>query len=438
MKPMHLHKDGDVAVAGRFALANPAVLPSRFGRKDAEGDLRELKLAMKNQKTAMEEAHLSLKATVEQITKDAKSASEVGEAAKAAVEKAAEAAGVQAQKFADLEQEFAKFRDLLDQKRAAQKSLGAQFCETDDAKTLFEKKRGSASLHVKSITEATTGTGDAGNLIRADRVPGVITDPNRPMFLRQLLGAGQTTSNAIEFVRETGFTNAAAPVAEGALKPESDIQFELDSAPVRTIAHWIMASMQVLDDVPMLMSYIDSRLRYGLELEEEEQLLSGDGTGQNILGLIPQATAYDDSRGIPGDTRIDVLRRAMTQVRVAEYQADSIVIHPNDWESIELTKTADGAYVWAQPTAIAAARLWGLPVITSTALTEGEFLVGNFLQAATVWDRMLARVDVAREDGDNFRTNMVTIRAENRLALTVFRPEAIVYGNFTDVVSTGV
>ena len=436
MKPMHLHKDGDVAVAGRFALAAPAV--HRFGRKDAEGDLRDLKLALKNQKTAMEEAHRDLKSTVEVITTDAKSAKEIGEAAKLAVEKAAEAANTQAQKFADLEQEFAKFRENMDKKAALAKSLGAQFCETDEAKTLFEKKRGRASMPVKSITSATTGTGDAGTLIRADRIPGVITDPNRPMFLRQLLGAGQTTSNAIEFVRETGFTNAAAPVAEGATKPESDLQFELDSAPVRTIAHWIMASMQVLDDVPMLMSYIDSRLRYGLELEEEEQLLAGDGTGQNILGLIPQATAYDDSRGRVGDTRIDVLRRAMTQVRVAEYQADSIVIHPNDWELIELTKTSEGAYVWANPTAIAAARLWGLPVITSTALTEGEFLVGNFLQAATVWDRMNARVDVATEDRDNFIKNMVTIRAENRLALTVFRPEAIVYGDFADVVSTGV
>lgn len=285
---------------------------------------------------------------------------------------------------------------------------------------------------MKAITSLTSGAGAAGDLIVPQRQPGIVRQPDRQMTIRDLLTVGRTTSNSIEFVQETGFTNAAAPVAEGATKPESSLEFNLQSTPVRTIAHWIQASKQILQDVPALQSYIDTRMRFGLMIVEEDQILSGDGTGQNLLGLIPQATPFDTGRVRPGDTRIDIVRRAMTQVRLAEYRADAIVLHPSDWEEIELTKTDEGAYVWANPRGLLGPTLWGLPVIDTTAVEEGEFLVGNFQMAAMLWDREDAVVDISTEDRDNFIKNMVTIRAEERLALEVSRPEALIYGDFED------
>ena len=176
-------------------------------------------------------------------------------------------------------------------------------------------------------------------------------------------------------------------------------------------------------------------MRFGLALVEEAQILAGDGTGQNLLGLIPQSTPFDVSRAKTGDTRIDIVRRAMTQVRLAEYRADAILLHPSDWEEIELTKTDEGSYVWANPRGLLGPTLWGLPVIDTTAVEEGEFLVGNFQMAAMLWDREDAVVDISTEDRDNFIKNMVTIRAEQRLGLEVSRPEALIYGDFDEVVT---
>lgn len=223
------------------------------------------------------------------------------------------------------------------------KSLGEQFTESEEVALAIkggQAWRGRARMELKAITSATTdANGSAGDLINPQRTPGIVAPPERTLTIRQLLAPGRTNSNSIEFVQETGYVNAAAMVAEGGLKPESTLKFNLETTNVRTLAHWVLASKQILDDVPQLQSYIDARMRYGLADVEEMQLLLGDGTGQNLLGLIPQATDFDEGRRKAGDTMIDTIRRAMTQVRIAEYRATGIVMHPSDWEQIELTKT---------------------------------------------------------------------------------------------------
>jgi HK97 family phage major capsid protein len=103
-----------------------------------------------------------------------------------------------------------------------------------------------------------------------------------------------------------------------------------------------------------------------------------------------------------------------------------------DWADIELTKDSTGSYIWVNVQEGGVQRLWKLPVVDSNAVPEGEFLVGAMNIAAQVFDREDAAVEVSTEDGDNFRTNMVTIRAEERLALAVYRPESFVHGEFED------
>jgi HK97 family phage major capsid protein len=238
---------------------------------------------------------------------------------------------------------------------------------------------------------------------------------------------GRTTSNLIQYVRESGFTNAAATVSEGDAKPESTMTFELQQSPVVTIAHWVKASKQILDDFAQLQSYIDGRLRYGLQLVEENQLLKGSGVGNNLDGIYTQATAYSAPFAPSGAfTKIDVIRLMLLQAELAEYPATGIVLHPSDWAAIELTKDSQRQYLFANPQAVATPMLWGRRVVATQAMTVDTALVGAFSLGAQIFDREDANVVISTENQDDFIRNMVTIRAEERLALAVYRPAAFV------------
>ena len=184
-------------------------------------------------------------------------------------------------------------------------------------------------------------------------------------------------------------------------------------------------------------SIIDNRLRYGLAYKEEQQLLTGDGTGQNLLGIIPQATAFSAPFDPAGtETVIDSLRLALLQSELAEFASTGIVLNPTDWARIELLKDTTGRYIIGNPQGTLAPTLWGRPVVATQAISVDKFLCGAFQQGAQVFDRWQARVEVATENEDDFVKNMVTILAEERLALAVYRPEAFVYGDFGNVSST--
>lgn len=333
--------------------------------------------------------------------------------------------------------------DELEQKMARRpndtpnevKSLGCQFVESDQFKSLkgAAGQRGKANLEVKAtITSLTTdAAGSAGDLVQTTRLPGIIAPPDRKLTIRDLLMQGRMDGNALEYVRETGFTNNAGMVAEGTKKPQSDIKFDLVSTTAKVIAHYMKASRQILDDASQLQSYIDGRLRYGLAFKEEQQILNGDGTGQNLLGIIPQATAYVRPAGVTpsSETIIDTLRYAMLQAVLAEYPASGHVLNPIDWASIETLKDSTGQYIIGNPQGAASPTLWRLPVVETQAITAGKFLTGGFSMGAQIFDRWLSRVEVATENEDDFINNLVTILAEERLALAVYRPEAFIYGD---------
>lgn len=320
-------------------------------------------------------------------------------------------------------------------------SIGQMFTAQDGfdsfAASAARGSRFSAQFQAAAIDSK---PGSAGTLIVPDRLSGVRGAPDMRLTVRDLIAWGRTTSNNIEYVKEKLFTNAAGPVAEGALKPESGLTFEAANAPIATIAHWIQATRQVLSDASMLQSYIDGRLRYGLKLKEEDQLLNGSGTGQNLNGIMTQATVYADPGVNPVvETRLDRLRLAMLQVEMAEFYADGIVISPVDWAAIELTKTADNAYLFANPQNYNAPGLWGRNVVPTRAIDSGDFLVGQFGGGVAVqgWDREDVTVMVSLEDRDNFVKNMVTILCEERIGLTVFNDAAFVKGNFSDLAAGG-
>lgn len=332
------------------------------------------------------------------------------------------------QRFFDLEQKLAG--NAPDQ--TAQKSFSERVSED-----LIKNWNGDrAKAKVTSFDKALgSGAASAGALVQPQQVPGILTPGLRRLTVRDLLAQGRITSNALEYVRENIFTNAAAPVAEGALKPESNITFTKETANVKTIAHWMQASRQIMDDAPALQSYINSRMMYGLALVEENQMLNGDGTGDNLLGLNAVGTDYETALNADGDNGADILAHAIYQVSLSEFEADGIILNPRDWHRIALLKDANGNYILGGPQAFASKVLWGLPVVSTTAQAVGSFTVGAFGLASQVWDRMDATIEISNQDRDNFVKNMLTILCEERLALAHYRPAAIVTGSMT--VSSG-
>ncbi|MGB1215953.1 MAG: phage major capsid protein [Pikeienuella sp.] len=311
------------------------------------------------------------------------------------------------------------------------KSAGQEFIESEEFKSSVTTQQPfKFSMEVKDITNADNlATGVTRSVLVPEQSGGFTFPAQQELRVRNLIPSGSTASNSIRTIRELGYTNNAAPVAEGALKPLSDLTFEEVVTPVQKIAHRFKASMEILDDAPMLRSYIDGRGRYGLNLVEEGQLLTGTGTAPNLHGLLPQATAYDNTTitGYTPATLVDDIRVAKLQVRKALYPASGVVMNPEDWAAIELLKDTQNSYLFSSVTSGATPMLWGMPVVVSDSMTAGDFLVGAFSLGAQIWDRMGMTVMVSTEDGDNFSENMVTILFEKRLALEVSRPEAFVY-----------
>jgi HK97 family phage major capsid protein len=326
----------------------------------------------------------------------------------------------------EIEQKLARRPGADDEQRV--KSYGYQVIESEELKNFAskgEQLRKGQSLHidVKAITSA---NGSAGQGVYPDYQPGVIQLPNRRLTIRDLVSPGRTNSNLVNYLKETGFTNNAAITAEGARKPESDIDYALTGAPVRKIAHFIKASSEILEDFPQLQSLIDARLRYGLDFAEEAQLLKGSGSGNNLNGIYNQATAYSAPFTPDAATVIDTLRLMLLQAELAEYPSDGIVLHPTDWAKIELTKDSQGRYIIGNPQGDLAPRLWGRPVVATQAMTVDTALVGAFKLGAQIFDRSDANVVIATENEDDFVNNLVTLLIERRLALAVYRPEAFI------------
>lgn len=337
-------------------------------------------------------------------------------------------------RLGEMEKRFARLPDN-DNVSAFGETIADKMVATEAFKDLQGGRvRGRAHVEMAAITSGNTtvGTGRSAStsLVVADRRPGIVTPAERVLTIRDLIAPGETSSNSIEYVQETGFTNNAAPVAEGAQKPYSDLTFDMKTAQVRVIAHLFKMSKQIMDDAPGLVSYVNVRGTSGLKQKEELQLLFGDGTGQNLHGLIPQATVFDDALRKASDTRVDTIRRAIQQVRRAEYRASGIIMNPDDLADLELTKDAGGNYIIVDPIEGGQGHIWRLPIVDTTAMPSGQFLVGALDTAAQLFDRQQVTFEISTENVDDFEKNMATARIEERLALAVYRPESIVTGTF--------
>lgn len=243
----------------------------------------------------------------------------------------------------------------------------------------------------------------------------------RASVVRDLITVGQTDSDTVEYARQTAYTNAAAETAESTVvtdgaKPEATIAFEKVTASVKTIAHWVPITKRALSDAGQLRTYVEQILRYGLDKRLEEQIVAGNGVGDNITGITATSGILTQAKGT--DSVADAIHKAITQIRLGFNEPNGIALHPNDWEIVRLAKDSTGNYLLGGPGMAAAEQLWGLPVAVSSAVTDDTGIVGDFRQAA-LWLREGPVVLASDSHSDFFTRNLVALLAEMRAAFGV-------------------
>jgi len=246
---------------------------------------------------------------------------------------------------------------------------------------------------------------------------GVASGPAPALRVRSLIPTVGINAGSIVYTRETAFINAAAPVAEGAAKPQSDITYANITAPIETIAHWIKIAKQTYEDLPQLAAELEARLVYGLQTKEESQLLKGNGITPNLQGFYTVATPA----AVPpaGTTLLDRLRLGVGQLQAAGYEATGVVISSADWTGAAIAKDTTGQYIISPAGFLP-------PVVVSSALVAGEWLVGDFRSGSTLYERETATVQVAAYNEDDFTHNLFTVLAELREVLAIYQTAAFV------------
>lgn len=320
--------------------------------------------------------------------------------------------------------------NVLDGKASPQ-SLGELVIAADGFEAYASGSAGkSFKFHASTVTgQEGSPPANSDTIAAPQRLNGIIGGSMRMLRVQDVLPSGVVTGNMVEYTRETSFTNNAAETAEGATKPESDIGFELVQAPVKTIATLMFASKQILDDAPQLQSFLDTRMRHAVEERMDKQLLVGNGTGQNISGIMASGnhTVFTPEAG---ENALDSINRAIYAVHANDYAPTAVIMNPADWGGIERIKrgTGDAAYVIGNPSNPMGPTIWGLPVVLSNNMTAGSFIVAAFDVAYQVWNREGTTVEFFEQDGNNVKENLLTIRAEGRKALAIYRPASAYAG----------
>ena len=319
--------------------------------------------------------------------------------------------------------------------------LSAQIAEHQSELRELKNNGRSFRMELKVANDPmTTGNTFTNEVIASDYLPGVYFDPERPTHVRQFLSQASTTSDNVRFVRETAYTDGTDVQTEGSAKGISDFSLQAYDAPVRTIASYLRISRQMLDDTAFLTSYINQRLPKKLFIDEDDQILYGDGTGENLNGLTNQAQAWAQITGMDIVGKFDRVVNGISQVRTdnGEYNATAVMLNPEDFYIMLVEKDSENRYYFPESVRFGGQppRIAGVPVITNTAITAGDFLIGDFNLGATLALREGVSLQFFEQDQDNVIKNLVTVRVEERLALPIHNPNAFVYGDFTTALAS--
>ena len=402
-------------------LTGPSGRAAQWGRLDLTGE--DGKAVMK----AFDDVESTIKSFTEKARGELDTVGKTSKETLEALDKIGKSQLELAKRLQEVEQSGSRKKE----DEAAYKSLGEQFIDTPQFKAFdsgsVSKVRAEIALKVKNTVLEGPGNG-SNAAVMPDRQPGIVRGAFRPLRVEQMLNSVDTVSNAIQYTKELSFVNNAAETAEAAQKPETNMTFSLVTQPVQTVAHWIKISRQLAKDAPALTAYINVRMMYGVNKRAEDQIIGGNGIDPNISGLL--ATGNFTSHGYTSaalgtvNAKIKLVRRMIADLAASDYPADLIMLNPSDWADIELYTTTYGEYIIGDPQTLAQPMLWGLPVVATNAIPLGTVIVMSGL-AATVYNREAVVIEMSESDADNFTKNLITIRAERRLALAVEIPAAV-------------
>ena len=375
---------------------------------------------------ALDGIEAKISAMSEKAEADVKAMGKVSDDTKSAIDNL----GVQQRELADrlasLEQ---KGLTLNDESKPVD-SWGGQLTKSEAYKAFAGGNAQKARIEVKNTLVGSDAT------VAPDRKPGVVPGAFQMLNIESLFTSIPTSSNAIEYTKEASFTNNAAETAEGGAKPESSITFSLQTMPVATVAHWIKISRQLAMDNTALAAYVNTRMRYGVNKKVDSQLVVGNGVAPALSGFMNTGnyTAHGYLSGALGTvlSKFVLIRKVIGDLKAAGYVPNAIVLNPIDWATMEteLLTTSAGQVPFKYDD-VGMPRLFGLPVIEAVGMVTDTFAVGSFNEAATIHNREGVVVEMSESDSDNFTKNLITIRAERRLALTVEVPAAIRGGDLT-------
>jgi HK97 family phage major capsid protein len=306
--------------------------------------------------------------------------------------------------------------------RGGEKSIGQRLVESDEYREFMDDHTKGFAMSFPDVELKTLMSTTAGWAPESGRIGRVVDAVTRPIQVLDLIPFGQTDANSIVYMEETLRTHSAAEKLEGVTYAESAFELTERSVQVRKITDSIPVTDEQLEDEAQVRSYLDQRLRFGLRQRLDTQTLGGDGVPPNLEGILNVAGIQTQAKG--ADPRFDASHKAMTLVRVTGRAfPDSVVLHPNDWEAIRLTRTADGIYILGNPAVAGPMTLFGLPVAIGDVITENTGLVGDFGNFCQLFERRGVDVQVGFT-GTQFVEGKQTMRADLRAAFVVFRPAA--------------
>lgn len=297
---------------------------------------------------------------------------------------------------------------------------------TEDAQGLFRAARSKQSYRVEAKSAA-IGYKVAASAMNPPNISGgFIGKTHEPARILNYIPVQQMTGPSIEFLTHTGSTGAAETVARGGLKPELSMEFTPGVLTARKIALQSGIPDEVLADFDTFLAYLQTELTRSVIDVENAQILNGDGVGENLLGILNTPGLLVRAKGT--DTALDAVELAISDLRTgpAYTNPTALVIHPTTWSSIRRSKDSQGRYLLgADPTAAEADTLWGLPVLPTTTIASGTALLGNLAEGVKGYVRQNMTLNIG-VSGDDFIHNITRVVAEERIAVGVNRPAALV------------
>lgn len=314
-------------------------------------------------------------------------------------------------------------------------TVGQQIMKSANFQAFRDNKSDLFRLETKT---AITSSGAINDPLVPSMKPPIDPGVRRALSVRDLLVEFPTGEAAIELPIKTAVTNNAGAQVGGSPEQRENVSlgqssytFENSFLPVQTYGHHVTTSKQVYADAGAFDAFIQGEMRHGLGLSIQDGLLNGTGTTGTLTGLIAGASAYVSSSSPNYTNEIDILRDAIRQVEVADFSPTAIVLNPADWFQVDIRKvgSSNDGYVVGVPRGLAERKIWGLPVVVTNSIAAGTFLTGDFERAGALFVRQGATVEIGRHDANNFTKNLVTVRAEERLAWVTTNSAAMVTGS---------